>query len=119
MIYDKSYDRITTKNERPLEANDRTFHRVTTTDDPVIRKLTSKSNVFGTDAIISTLMCCTRSVHSWDIIVQRVGNKLFFDKRDDSSFDLLSVSETANEPPQDEGISFNSPRNLAMEATYI
>lgn len=29
------------------------------------------------------------------------------------------MSETANEPPQDEGNSFNSPRNLAMEATYI
>ena len=31
-------------------------------------------------------MCCTRSVNSWDIIVQRVGNKLFFDKRDNSDF---------------------------------
>lgn len=29
------------------------------------------------------------------------------------------MSETANEPPQDEGSSLNSPRNLAMEATYI
>jgi len=117
MIYDKSYDRITTKNERPLEANDRTFHRVTTTDDPVIRKLTSKGNVFGTDAIISTLMCCTRSVHSWDIIVQRVGKKLFFDKRDDSSFDLLSVYETTQEELKEEGI--NSPGSLAIESTYI
>ncbi|XP_004700774.1 eukaryotic translation initiation factor 3 subunit D [Echinops telfairi] len=62
---------------------------------------------------------CTRSVYSWDIVVQRVGSKLFFDKRDNSDFDLLTVSETANEPPQDEGNSFNSPRNLAMEATYI
>ena len=33
--------------------------------------------------------------------------------------DLLTVSETANEPPQDEGNSFNSPRNLAREATSI
>lgn len=150
-------------------------------------------------------MSCTRSVYSWDIIVQRVGSKLFFDKRDNSDFgeekswkksvivvslsflyafvcflffliyvsvprlrhleqtgcfnmlltvrvlpilicfsmggrdslkqiqilpmynslwlvlfsDLLTVSETANEPPQEEGNSFNSPRNLAMEATYI
>ncbi|KAJ8784950.1 hypothetical protein J1605_007506 [Eschrichtius robustus] len=31
----------------------------------------------------------------------------------------MTVSETANGPPQDEGNSFNSPRNLAMEATYI
>lgn len=84
--YDKAFDRVTTKNERVLEQNNRTFHRVTTTDDPIIRKLTGKGNVFGTDAIISALMCCTRSLHSWDIIVQRVGKKLFFDKRDDSDF---------------------------------
>ncbi len=42
--------------------------------------------MFATDAILATLMCCTRSVNSWDIIVQRVGNKLFFDKRDSSDF---------------------------------
>ncbi len=47
--------------------------------------------VFATDAILSTLMCAPRSVYSWDIVAQRVGNKLFFDKRD-SSFDLLTVS---------------------------
>lgn len=75
--------------------------------------------MFATDAILATLMCCTRSVYSWDIIVQRVGKKLFFDKRDDSEFDLLSVSETATEPPQDEGNSINTPRNLALEATFV
>jgi translation initiation factor 3 subunit D len=79
----------------------------------------STGNVFATDAILATLMCCTRSVYSWDIIVQRVGKKLFFDKRDDSEFDLLTVSETAIEPPQDETGSINSPRNLALEATFI
>uniref|UniRef100_A0A4W6E285 Eukaryotic translation initiation factor 3 subunit D n=1 Tax=Lates calcarifer TaxID=8187 RepID=A0A4W6E285_LATCA len=119
-FYDKAFDRITTRNEKPLKSIKRIFHTVTTTDDPVIRKLAkTQGNVFATDAILATLMCCTRSVNSWDIIVQRVGNKLFFDKRDNSDFDLLTVSETANEPPQDEGNSFNSPRNLAMEATYI
>jgi translation initiation factor 3 subunit D len=33
--------------------------------------------------------------------------------------DLLTVSETAAEPPQDETNSLNSPRNLALEATFI
>lgn len=76
--------------------------------------------MFATDSILATLMCCTRSTYSWDIIVQRVGNKLFFDKRDDSEFDLLTVSETANEPPQEEGANnINFPRNLALEATFI
>eukprot|EP00794_Sanderia_malayensis_P008906 gene8906-9858_t len=115
--YDKLNDRITTRNEKPLEGNNRIFHKVTTTDDPIIRKLTSKGNVFATDAIISTLMTCTRSVHSWDVVVQRVGNKLFFDKRDDSEFDLLTVYETAWDPPPEEGI--NSASNLALEATFI
>lgn len=42
--------------------------------------------MFATDAILATLMSCTRSVYSWDIVVQRVGSKLFFDKRDNSDF---------------------------------
>ena len=37
--YDKSFDRITTRNEIPLDGNNRIFHKVTTTDDPVIRKV--------------------------------------------------------------------------------
>ena len=46
----------------------------------------TQGNVFATDAILATLMCATRSVYSWDIVVQKVGKKLFFDKRDDSEF---------------------------------
>uniref|UniRef100_A0A6Q2Y1P5 Eukaryotic translation initiation factor 3 subunit D n=1 Tax=Esox lucius TaxID=8010 RepID=A0A6Q2Y1P5_ESOLU len=89
--YDKAFDRITTRNEKPLKSIKRIFHTVTTTDDPVIRKLAkTQGNVFATDAILATLMCCTRSVNSWDIIVQRVGNKLFFDKRDNSDFGKAS-----------------------------
>jgi len=116
-VYDKLYDRVTTKNERNLAQNSRIFHKVTTTDDPIIRKLAGKGNVFGTDAIISTLMCSTRSVASWDVIVQRVGKKLFFDKRDDSAFDLQTVYETTQEQMQEEGI--NAPNNLALESTFI
>ena len=35
------------------------------------------------------------------------------------SVDLLTVSETSAEPPQEEGNSLNSPRNLALEATFV
>ena len=52
----------------------------------VLQLAKSQGNVFITDAIMSTLMCATRSVYSWDIIVQKVGKKLFFDKRDESEF---------------------------------
>lgn len=120
--YDKSYDRVNVKSEKALQRIDRIFHTVTTTDDPVIRKLVKaepKVNVFVTDAILATLMCATRSVYSWDIVVDKIGGKIFFDKRENTEFDLLTVSETSSEPPQDEGSSLNSPRNLALEATFV
>jgi len=33
--------------------------------------------------------------------------------------DLLTVSETATEPPQEEGTNLNSPKNLSLEATFV
>ncbi|XP_054275040.1 eukaryotic translation initiation factor 3 subunit D-like [Macrosteles quadrilineatus] len=118
--YDKAYDRVNVKSEKPLQRIDRIFHTVTTTDDPVIRKLSKTvGNVYATDAILATLMCCTRSNYSWDIVIEKIGDKLFFDKRDNTEFDLLTVNETSVEPPQDDSNSLNSPRNLALEATFI
>ena len=108
------------KSEKPLQRIDRIFHTVTTTDDPIIRKLSkTEGNVYATDAILATIMCCTRSNYSWDIVIEKIGDKLFFDKRDNTEFDLLTVNETSVEPPQDDGNSLNSPRNLALEATFI
>ena len=67
------------KGEKPLQRIDRIFHTVTTTDDPIIRKLVKnekEANVFVTDAILSTLMCASRSAYSWDIVVQKIGGKV-------------------------------------------
>lgn len=44
----------------------------------------SDCQVFATDVILATLMTCGRSKYSWDIVVERVGNKVFLDKRDNS-----------------------------------
>ena len=38
-FYDKSYDRVNVKNERPLVPVDRIIHTVTTSDDPIIRRV--------------------------------------------------------------------------------
>ena len=87
--YDKGYDRVNVKNERPLKRIDRIFHTVTTTDDPIIRKLVktqTDANVFATDSILATLMCSGRSQYSWDIVVQKIGGKIFLDKRDNTEF---------------------------------
>jgi translation initiation factor 3 subunit D len=122
--YDVSYDRITPKGVRPMKksAADRNFNTCagTTTDDMVIRDLRHQGQVFATDSILSTLMCASRSVNPWDIIVRRIGNKLFFDRRDGSEIDMVSVNETANEQPnEDNSVPINDPRNLTLEATYI
>ena len=49
-------------------------------------KSQSDVNVFATDTILATLMCCTRSAYSWDIVVQKIGGKVFLDKRDNTEF---------------------------------
>ncbi|KAL2945066.1 Eukaryotic translation initiation factor 3 subunit D [Bienertia sinuspersici] len=77
--YDRTYDRLTPKNDRRLE----------------------------------------RSIYGWDIVVQRVGNKLFFDKRDGSQLDLLSVHETSQEPLPESKEDINSAHSLSVEAAYI
>ncbi|XP_021902105.1 eukaryotic translation initiation factor 3 subunit D-like [Carica papaya] len=120
--YDRAYDRITPKNERRLERfKNRNFFKVTTSDDPVIRRLAKedKATVFATDTILAALMCAPRSVYSWDIVIQRVGNKLFFDKRDGSQLDLLSVHETSQEPLPEAKDDINSAYSLSVEAAYV
>ncbi|KAF8343728.1 eukaryotic translation initiation factor 3 subunit D [Amanita rubescens] len=135
--YDKTFDRITTKSERPLQATDRIKYNTTTSDDPVIQQYANKgvATVYTTDVILSALMCATRSVYPWDIVIVREGNTLFFDKRDGGPFDSVTVNENAGDPPQDtpatntnnpaeknatqEQPSINSATSLSLEATYI
>jgi translation initiation factor 3 subunit D len=122
--YDDTYEKVTTKAPRPLRRiQNKQFHYVTTTDDPVIEKfiLENVGNVFATDAIISHLMAASRSVNSWDIVIQKMNDMIFLDKRDNSQFDYLTVSETANDPPQtnEETDEINQPEKLSIEATVI
>jgi translation initiation factor 3 subunit D len=133
--YNKAYDRITTKTERPLQPVDRIKYNTTTSDDPIIQQLASKrtASIYATDIILSVLMCAPRSVYPWDIVIVREGNKVFFDKRDGGPFDTVTVNENAADPPQDptapnpsnpsekapEAPSINTATSLSLEATYI
>ncbi|THV08139.1 translation initiation factor eIF-3 subunit D [Dendrothele bispora CBS 962.96] len=133
--YDKTYDRVTTKTERPLQVVDRMKYNLTTSEDPVIQQLAAKNTatVYATDIILSVLMCAPRSVYPWDIIIVREGNNLYFDKRDPGPFDNVTVNENASDPPQDppppnpnnpnekapETPSINSATSLSLEAGYI
>jgi translation initiation factor 3 subunit D len=91
------------------------------------------ATVYTTDIILSVLMCAPRSVYPWDIVVNREGNKIFFDKREGGPFDTVTVNENAADPPVDplppnpnnptekapEAPSINSATNLSLEATFI
>ncbi|KAK4674148.1 hypothetical protein QC763_117890 [Podospora pseudopauciseta] len=124
--YDRSYDKPPVKNsERKLLALDRAAYNVTTSVDPIIQELADKeeATIFATDSILSMLMCAPRSVYSWDIVIVRQGNKVFFDKRDNAALDMVTVNENAADAPLEasEGSkdSINQPTALAEEATYI
>ncbi|KAF3079381.1 hypothetical protein TWF569_001779 [Orbilia oligospora] len=124
--YNRSFDRSATKaTSTPLVIFDRAWYNPTTSGDPVIQKLADgeKATIFATDTVLSTLMCATRSVYSWDIVINRVGNKLYFDKRDGSQIDFATVNENAADPPMDVNESskenINSPGRLALEATVL
>jgi len=73
--YDRLYDRISARNEVKLQKSSRVFRSVTTSDDPVIRRLAAEggARVFVTDAILTALMCVKSSVYSWDIVITRAG----------------------------------------------
>ncbi|KAI9768056.1 MAG: hypothetical protein M1835_006955 [Candelina submexicana] len=124
--YDRSYDKQPVKSvERKLNVVDRAAYNVTTSSDPVIQELAEKdeATIFATDNILSMLMCAPRSVYSWDLVILRQGNKIFLDKRDGSSLDMVTVNENAADAPLEtsEGNkdTINNPGALALEATFI
>ncbi|KAI0107548.1 eukaryotic translation initiation factor 3 subunit D [Nemania sp. FL0031] len=124
--YDRSHDKPPVKSaERRLTAIDRATYNVTTSSDPVIQELAERdeATIFATDSILSMLMCSTRSVYPWDIVIIRQGNKIFLDKRDNATLDMVTVNENAADAPMEasdgtkDGI--NQPTALSEEATYI
>ncbi|EFP84235.2 hypothetical protein PGT21_035154 [Puccinia graminis f. sp. tritici] len=121
--YDRTYDRINTKNPQPLQILDRSRYHPTASEDPIIQELAAqnKAQVFTTDSVLSLLMCATRSVYPWDIVIIKEGGKLFLDKREGGPFDFLSVNENAADPPaeSDKPDSPNTPSALSLEATFI
>lgn len=75
--------------------------------------------MFITDSLLTTLMCTPRSVYSWDILVTRAAGRLFFDKRDGSSLDMLTVAETSPEAIPEDKDNINGMQQLSLEATAI
>ncbi|KAK3722236.1 hypothetical protein LTR37_002669 [Vermiconidia calcicola] len=125
--YDRSYDKQpgAATSARKLNVLDRAAYNVSTSSDPVIQELAEKdeATIFATDNILSMLMCAPRSVYSWDIVILKQGNKIYIDKREGSSLDMVTVNENAADAPLEmsEGNKdqINSPGALKEEATHI
>ncbi|KAI5370563.1 Putative eukaryotic translation initiation factor 3 subunit D [Septoria linicola] len=125
--YDRSYDKQpgAPTSIRKLTVLDRAAYNVTTSSDPVIQELAEKdeAQIFAADNILSMLMCAPRSVYSWDIIMLKQGNKIYIDKREGSSLDMVTVNENAADAPLElsEGNKdqINAPGALKEEATHI
>lgn len=103
------------------ENNFMSFNYKTTSKDPIILELANKGvgNVFATDEILSVIMCCNRSKYSYDIVINKLGNDIFFDQRLKAN-SSLSVDETSQyRPTKKTAAPINRYLNLAKEATLI
>jgi len=70
---------------------------------------------------LALLMSADKSVNSWDVVVTKDGDNLFFDKRPNSRIDFLTVNENWNNDAllALDKESSNHPKNLSTEATLI
>ena len=125
--YDRSYDKQpgAATSVRKLNVLERAAYNVTTSMDPIIQELAEKdeAQIFTTDNILSMLMCAPRSVYSWDLIINRQGNKIYIDKREGSNIDRVTVNENAADAPLENAESskdtINNVPALMEEATHI
>ena len=119
--YNDAYEKLNVRSARILQPQNKLFSCFTTQDDPVMERflVEDAGDIYATDSILAHLVASPRSVYSWDIVIEKTDGKIFLDKRDKSDFDLLTVSETAQEPPSDNNEEYNQPGRLSVEATLI
>jgi translation initiation factor 3 subunit D len=120
--YRGAYDRLAVSGRKDLRKVSDVFYSVTAREDPVFHDLIDAGvgTAFASDAVLSHLMTCRRSVYPWDVVVSVVAGKMFLDCRKPAEFDMASVNETATRPPpEEEPDALNGRRQLAVEATSI
>ncbi|KAJ2819166.1 hypothetical protein IWW50_005556, partial [Coemansia erecta] len=123
-VYDHAFDRVTTRLEKPLRNTGAVRLHATASEDPVLAQLAKAGDVrvFATDAVLATLMAATVSTSAWDVVVNRVGDSLYLDKREGGPVDFPSVNENAATQPadaSDKDASINMAPMLALEARDV
>ncbi|GIX62017.1 eukaryotic translation initiation factor 3 subunit 7, putative [Babesia caballi] len=141
-VYDKRMDNISAKAEVHLQAAGSQFdyYWTSTNDDDCImdyllavhREKEARPAAEGaasapdqiilgaTDQILSVLMTAARSKYSWHLNVTKIDNQIIVDKANGSIVDMLTVNETAPEPPMpDAEVKINRPPALGYEAVKV
>ncbi|KAJ3143111.1 hypothetical protein HK100_010694 [Physocladia obscura] len=126
LFYDKAFDRITTKTEKrllPNAAANTTIVNPTASADSILTAYADEAEgrvVIASVDVIAAIMCCAKSVYSWDVVITKTGDRIVLDKREGGHFDLQTVNENAMEPPvENDTDSLNTPSFLAQESTQI
>ncbi|KAJ1504345.1 Eukaryotic translation initiation factor 3 subunit D [Coelomomyces lativittatus] len=136
--YIKSFDKVNCKNEVPLKELDPSIISSLSSlsmpviSDPFFKRheeqhskisdpsSSPKMTVYTTDVILSMLMVCPKSMHSWDLVITRVGDHSVYIDRRPNTTPLETMHENApNDVYAEHDRELNSPGNLAAEATYI
>jgi translation initiation factor 3 subunit D len=120
--YDKSCDRISCKQPRPLASfEQRKRLYPTVNEDPRMQSYrsdlehsdhgaadapTEKRRVLTTGPLLALLMAAPKSSYPWDVVVERHGNVLVIDRRPDSQVETLTMFETITDNSQRSGLAF-------------
>ncbi|KAJ1946293.1 hypothetical protein GGF37_001250 [Kickxella alabastrina] len=124
-VWDPALDRLSVRLEKPLTAAPAARFNVSASDDPVLAKIAEENEqvkVLATDTVVAALMAATVANTAWDVVVNRVGDRVYLDKRDGGPMDFASVNEGASPPPPSEpkdAASINGASLLAQEARDV
>jgi translation initiation factor 3 subunit D len=112
--FDTSYETLTLKNAIQVDSSlQKSLYKTTSTQEDEEFCSTKDCDVYITDSILSKIMAATKSVYSWDVVIENKNGVLYFDRREGSKVDDFTVDETAKEQPEE------SRTLLSREATYL
>lgn len=117
------------KDRKPLKAFEGDTFDCHVLDDPIMLDLIEKeeADIFTTDSVAAVLMCAENSNYSWDVSIQKIGEQIIIDKRqenelEDGKDNILNntlVCETAQDSQPQDDASINGIKQLMREAQGI
>jgi len=120
--YNKAFDKINARKPMRLPIADNVaFFNPPASEDEQLQDLMGENEdvqVFATEQVLGCIMASSRSVYSWDVVITKSGDKVLIDKREGTTVDFLTVSETSDCPPQPDD-TLNGADKLGKEATRI